>query len=90
MSEYNETPDGTSSWQAIVAWLASCFSFVVNHATQSNIAWGVGVVAGLIAIYSGIMNIRAKRLEIKKLEIELEAEMAEEDAKEDSKNKHKH
>jgi hypothetical protein len=40
--------------------------------TQSNLAWAVGIVAGLVAIYSGITNIRAKRLEIKKLEKELE------------------
>jgi hypothetical protein len=89
MSDNIETPQG-SSWQAITTWLVSCFSFMVSHATQSNIAWAVGLIAGCVAIYSGIMNIRAKRLEIKKLEIELEAEMADEDAKEDSKNKHKH
>jgi hypothetical protein len=44
---------------------------MVSHATQSNIAWGVGLIAGCVAIYSGITNIRAKRLEIKKLEKEL-------------------
>ena len=70
MSENIETPQGTS-WQAVTTWLVSCFSFMVSHMTQSNLAWAVGIVAGIIAIYSGLMNIRAKRLEIKKLEKEL-------------------
>jgi hypothetical protein len=70
MSENIETPQGTS-WQAVTTWLVSCFSFMVSHMTQSNIAWAVGLGAGIIAIYSGLMNIRAKRLEIKKLEKEL-------------------
>ena len=70
MSENIDNPAG-NSWQAITTWLVSCFSFMVSHATQSNIAWGVGLIAGCVAIYSGITNIRAKRLEIKKLEKEL-------------------
>jgi hypothetical protein len=71
MSDNIETPTG-NSWQAVTTWLVSCFSFMVSHMTQSNLAWAVGIVAGLVAIYSGITNIRAKRLEIKKLEKELE------------------
>jgi hypothetical protein len=72
MSDNLETPNSGSGFQSILTWLVSCFSFIVSHATQSNIAWGVGLIAGCVAIYSGITNIRAKRLEIKKLEKELE------------------
>ena len=85
-----ETPNSANGFQSILTWLLSCFSFIVSHATQSNIAWGVGLIAGLVAIYSGIMNIRAKKLEIKKLEKELEPEMTDEDTEDKSHKKHKH
>lgn len=90
MSDYQETPNSTNGFQSILTWLLSCFSFIVSHATQSNIAWGVGLIAGIVAIYSGIMNIRAKRLEIKKLEKELESEMTDEDSEDKPHKKHKH
>jgi hypothetical protein len=90
MSDCNETPNSGSGLQSILTWLVSCFSFLVSNATQSNIAWGVGLIAGCVAIYSGIMNIRAKRLEIRKLEFELKSEMSDEDSENHSQTKHKH
>lgn len=90
MSDYQETPNSANGFQSILTWLLSCLSFIVSHATQSNLAWGVGLIAGIITIYSGIMNIRAKGLEIRKLEKELESEMADEDSEYKPRKKRKH
>lgn len=52
--------------------LATVVSFIVAHATTSNIAWGIGCVAGLVSIGAGVMTIREKSLNIKALKKKLQ------------------
>lgn len=51
----------------LLALVGSVASFAVSHFTKSNIAWFIGVVAGLVAIVSGILNIIEKRMKIRQM-----------------------
>lgn len=58
----NNTPDSahemSSATLSVGSWLLSIISFVVDHFTKSNVAFGLGLVSGSVAAISGIMAIR--------------------------------
>lgn len=69
-----ETPSGFENPKLIVSfygWFTSVVSSTVAYATQSNIAWGIGIIAGVLSIYGAILTIKDRKLSIKKSQIEL-------------------
>lgn len=65
------SPTSTNPMLTFLTSTISIASFIVSNITKSNLAWGVGFVAGCIAVVSGIMTIREKHLSIKKLKKEI-------------------
>lgn len=54
----------------ITSFASSVASFVVAYLTKTNIAWTVGIVAGCISIYCGILTAIEKKKSIRKLDDE--------------------
>jgi hypothetical protein len=61
-------------WMSIGYSASSILSLALAHITTYSIAWGVGVVSGLVAIYAGILAIRERRLNIQLLKQKIKDE----------------
>lgn len=63
--------DNNGSSPSIFLSVTSAIAYAFGCFTQANIAFALSIVAAIIAIYSGLVTIREKRLSIKKLRNEI-------------------
>ena len=63
----NTHNDYSNMWLSIVMSAGSLVSLMMAHLTTYNIAWAIGTVSGIVAIYAGVLAIKERRLNIQLL-----------------------
>ncbi len=70
----NTHNDYSNLWLSIGSSAGSLIGLALAHITTYSIAWAVGVISGVVAIYAGILAIRERRLNIQLLKQRLKDE----------------
>lgn len=61
-----------SVYFTILSFGGSVASFIISAITKTNVAWVIGVVAGLLSIYCGYLTQKEKKLNIRKIQREID------------------
>lgn len=52
----------------ILSFSSSVAAFIISAVTKTNVAWLIGIIAGLLSIYCGYLTQKEKRMNIRRLE----------------------
>ncbi len=55
-----------------LSFSSSIAAFVINYVTKANVAWTAGVFAAIVSIYVGVVTIKEKRLNMKRIQQEID------------------